>query len=207
MSQIVGLFPTPLLRAERLLPASLVASLLERYAAAAQAENKHSAQLAHTQMLTPRDSPELTEVAARVGPKLVEFGELLFGEALPWAIKEIWINRLQTGGHQALHNHANSFASGVIYLTPSHASASTVFVKALGASSFVFNNAHEQTTQGPYCAERWIMPSVSPGDLILFPSYLLHEVPRNEGDTRITLAFNALPQRLNSWGYSIGFTR
>lgn len=207
MSQIVGLFPTPLLRAERLLPPSLVASLLDRYAGAAQAENSRSAQLAHTQMLSTRDSPELSDVAACVAPKLVEFGELLFGEALPWAIKELWINRLETGGHQALHNHANSFVSGVIYLTASDASASTVFVKSLGASGFVFGNAHADTRSGSFNADRWIMPEVAAGDLVLFPSYLLHEVPRNAGGVRVTLAFNAIPRRLDSWGYAIGFTR
>ena len=42
--------------------------------------------------------------------------------------------------------------------------------------------------------------------MILFPSYLLHEVPRNQGDQRITLAFNAIPDRLDSWGYTIGLT-
>lgn len=207
MSQVIGLFPTPLLRVERLLPPALVDALVEQFGGDASRANAQSAQLAHTKILSPAESPHLQQAAQLVGPHLVALGELMFGEQLPWAIKELWINVLQTGGHQALHNHANSFASGVIYLTPSHASASTVFVKALGGSSFVFNNTHGQTGQGPFCAERWITPSVAPGDLILFPSYLLHEVPRNQGDTRITLAFNALPQRLNSWGYSIGFTR
>lgn len=207
MSQVIGLFPTPLLRVERLLPPALANTLVEQLGGGASRPNAQSTQLAHSEILSPAESPQLQQVAQLVGPHLVAFGELLFGEQLPWAIKELWVNVLQHGGHQALHNHANSFASGVIYLTPSHASASTVFVKALGGSSFVFNNAHGQTTQGPFCAERWIMPAVNPGDLVLFPSYLLHEVPRNEGGTRITLAFNALPQRLNSWGYSIGFTR
>lgn len=207
MSQVIGLFPTPLLRVERLLPPALVDALVEQFSGDASRKNAQSVQLAHTEILSPAESPHLQQAAQLIGPHLVAFGELLFGEPLPWAIKEVWVNVLQTGGHQAVHNHANSFASGVIYLTPSHASASTVFVKALGGSSFVFNNAHGQTSQGPFCAERWIMPKVNPGDLVLFPSYLLHEVPRNEGETRITLAFNALPQRLNSWGYSVGFTR
>lgn len=43
------------------------------------------------------------------------------------------------------------------------------------------------------------------GDLILFASYLLHAVPRNEGPQRISIAFNAIPERLDSWGYTIQF--
>ena len=42
--------------------------------------------------------------------------------------------------------------------------------------------------------------------MVLFPSYLLHEVPRNQGAQRITMAFNAIPDRLDSWGYSIGLS-
>ena len=44
-----------------------------------------------------------------------------------------------------------------------------------------------------------------PGDLVLFPSYLYHEVPRNQGEQRITIAFNAIPDRLDCWGYRINF--
>ena len=43
------------------------------------------------------------------------------------------------------------------------------------------------------------------GDLMLFPSYMLHAVPRNEGGERITIAFNALPERLRSWDYEVRF--
>jgi hypothetical protein len=49
------------------------------------------------------------------------------------------------------------------------------------------------------------MPEPDPGDLILFPSYLLHEVPVNQGSERVTLAFNAIPHRLDAWGYSVSF--
>ena len=45
----------------------------------------------------------------------------MFGERLGWSLKEMWVNVLDTGGRQAMHNHANSFISGVVYLTP-HAS-------------------------------------------------------------------------------------
>ena len=58
---------------------------------------------------------------------------------------------------------------------------------------------------GPYNAEKWVSPSPAPGDLILFPSYLMHAVPPNAGGRRISLAFNAIPTRLESWGYTLSF--
>ena len=40
---------------------------------------------------------------------------------------------------------------------------------------------------------------------MLFPSYLLHAVPANPGERRITMALNAIPTQLDSWGYKISF--
>ena len=48
--------------------------------------------------------------------------------------------------------------------------------------------------------------SKSTGDIVFFPSYLMHAVPPNPGGQRITLAFNAIPTRLDSWGYKIAFS-
>ncbi len=207
MSQICGLFPTPLMRVERLLPAPLVQALIARHAGAAVRRNSQDARLAHTEILTEESSPELLLLRALLTPKLAEFGELLFGEKLVWSLKELWLNRLETGGHQAIHNHANCFVSGVLYLTPTDPSANTVFVKALGGNGYVFANAHRDTRSGPFNSDKWVAPDAAAGDLILFPSHLLHEVPVNRGGPRLTLAFNAIPERLDSWGYALRFAR
>jgi hypothetical protein len=43
--------------------------------------------------------------------------------------------------------------------------------------------------------------------MLLFPSYLLHEVPINRGGRHVSLAFNAIPNRLDSWGYTLTLSR
>lgn len=203
MSQVVGLFATPLMRAERCLPAPLVSRLCQQFSAATAVTNRSSKGLSHTEILAPNSSQTLIDVCNAVTPQLQSFSELLFGERLIWTVKELWVNVLQTGGAQSLHNHANSLVSGVLYLTPSHPSAQTVFVKALGGNGYVFANTHKGTSMGPFNADRWVSPAARPGDLLLFPSYLLHEVPTNTGPERITLAFNAIPTRLDAWGYAV----
>ena len=205
MDEVIGLFPIPFLRAPGTLDAALVQALVEHFRALADRDNNASPHLSHTAMLRPGDSPLLAQVAARVAPKLADFGTLLFGETLPWLLKEMWVNVLDTGGRQAMHNHANSFVSGVVYLAPCHPSAQTVFMKSPGGTDFSFKNDHARVTPGPYSAEKWISPAPQPGDVVLFPSYLMHAVPPNAGARRITLAFNAIPARLDSWGYSIAF--
>lgn len=205
MDEVIGLFPTPLLRVPGALDGRLVRGLVEHFSALAVQDNSSSTNLSHTRMLQPADSPLLVEVAGAITPKLVEFGALLFGERIGWSIKEMWVNVLDTGGRQAMHNHANSFVSGVVYLTPVDPQAHTVFMKSPGGHDFAFRNDHAQTTPGPYSADKWISPAPSPGDLVLFPSYLMHAVPPNPGARRISLALNAIPTRLDSWGYRITF--
>jgi hypothetical protein len=78
---------------------------------------------------------------------------------------------MDTGGLQAMHNHANSFVSGVVYLTSSHPDSQTVFLKSPGGTDFAFKNEHANITPTPFNGDRWISPPPSPGDLVLFPSY------------------------------------
>ena len=146
---VFGLFPIPVMRCPGVLPPALVAALADHFSRQAREPNNSSEALAHTRMLQPADSPLLVEAAARLTPKIAEFGQLLFGEALPWAIKEMWVNVLDNGGRQAMHNHANSFASGVVYLTETDDSARTVFMKSPGGHEFSIKNDHAGVVTGP----------------------------------------------------------
>ena len=209
-SETFALFPTPVQRISGLFSRALVAELSQRFAPNARQRNTQSDQLAHTELIAP-DLPDtdtqLRHLCNAIDPHLQQFGELLLGERLRWTIKELWVNVLETGGRQSLHNHANSFVSGVVYLSDSHSSANTLFSKSPSSTDFVFNNQNARAALGPYNAGKWSAPAAAAGDMLLFPSYLLHEVPTNQGDRRISLAFNAIPDRLDSWGYTLTLGR
>ena len=204
--EVTGLFPVPFMRARQVLGGALVAGLIDHFSKMVGLQNSSSQNLSHTALLKPGDSPLLVDTAALLAPLLPEFGVLLFGEKLGWSLKEMWVNVLDPGGRQAMHNHANSFISGVVYLTRTHQDSRTVFMKSPGGTEFSFKNDHEGVVTGPYNAEKWISPQPEPGDIVLFPSYIMHAVPPNPGERRITLAFNAIPTQLDSWGYKIGFS-
>ena len=204
-AEIFGLFPVPFMRVPRVLPGDLVNGLIEHFSTTADCNNSSSPNLSHTVMLKPQDSLLLVAAAQAVTPGLAEFGALLFGELLGWSIKEMWVNLLDTDGRQAMHNHANSFISGVLYLTPTHPDARTVFMKSPGGVEFSFKNDHAGVETGPYNADKWVSPQPDPGDMVLFPSYLMHAVPPNPGPRRITMAFNAIPTHIDSWGYRVTF--
>jgi uncharacterized protein (TIGR02466 family) len=205
MSDVFELFPTPVMRVEKLLSSTQIAALSQVLVPDATTQNHRSQALTHTSMLSTAERPELSRLHALLAPHLQNFGKLLFGEPLTWHIKEMWLNVMETGGHQAMHNHANCFACGILYLTDSHPSAWTLFTRRLGGRDFIFANTNARAETNGFNAEKWRSPQPEPGDLLLFPSYLLHEVPPNEGPRRITLAFNAVPEQLDAWGYRLRF--
>ena len=121
MQEVIGLFPTPFMRAPRVLGRRLVAGLVEHFSKTVDRAEQFVAEPRRTprcckpeRLAAARGSGGAADAAA------AGFGALLFGERLGWSLKEMWVNVLDTGGRQAMHNHANSFISGVVYLTPTH---------------------------------------------------------------------------------------
>lgn len=203
--QVSGLFPVPFMRVSDLIDADTVGALKGQFDEGTSEANSKTDLLSHSTVLNPDSSESFSGLSEIIRPHLAEFGGLLFGEELDWLIKEMWINRLEPGGFQTVHSHANSFISGVIYLTPSHPSARTTFYRGMGGREFAFANEHKGVRMGPFNAPKWSVPETDPGDMVLFPSFMLHEVPRNDGDVRMTVAFNAIPRRLKSWDYELSF--
>ena len=87
LDDVFGLFPIPVMRAPAALPAELVRGLAEHFTARADRDNSSSANLSHTSMLSPADSPLLLTVAELITPKLADFGALLFGERLVCSVR------------------------------------------------------------------------------------------------------------------------
>lgn len=205
-TEVFGLFPVPVMRVRGALTKSHVRRLVNHFSPLAMGgkrDKRWAKSYSSTEMLQAKDDPMMAEAAECVQPHLVEFGQLLFGEEIDWAVREMWVNVLEKQGNQRLHNHANSFASGVIYLTATHPDSRTEFRRSVTGTDFYFKNNHPGVKHGPFNMERWVSPKAAAGDLLLFPSYLMHFVPPNVGERRITMAFNAVPKRLNAWGYTV----
>ncbi|HEU4812871.1 MAG TPA: putative 2OG-Fe(II) oxygenase [Xanthomonadaceae bacterium] len=107
-----------------------------------------------------------------------------------------WFHVTRRGGYFGLHNHPMATWSGVYCVSaggeaPGHAdSGALVFVNP-HATSQMFKDGSTLNMQRPYstAAQRF---QLEPGQLVLFPSWLLHEVRPFHGDgERITVAFNA----------------
>lgn len=203
---IEGLFPTPVMRVEGVFSDDELDALKASIDDSPQIANAKTDLLTHTEPLGAQDIQAFGDLNERLQSYLRDFGFLLFGENLSWTIKEMWMNVSVTGGAQLLHSHANSVISAVIYLTDVHPSARIIFHKAMGGNQFVLSNTHSDSATTPYNAERWVPEQLNRGDMVLFPSYMLHAVPPNQSDNaRISIALNALPNRLKSWDYEVRF--
>lgn len=103
-------------------------------------------------------------------------------------ITQSWLNWTNLGQYHHKHAHPNSLISGCYYVNANK-----------NTDKIYFYNEKYQTLKFPpvdwnlYNSESWWF-SVGTGDLILFPSSLIHMVEPVEGDdTRISLAFNTFP--------------
>lgn len=203
--EILGIFPTPIMVCRGVVDAALVRTLIEQFDASETGANNRTALLQHTPVTNPHTHANFQAVCERVAAPIQRYGATMLGETLKWGIKEMWMNRMAKDGSQKLHNHANSFISGVLYLTAVSGVSTTMFHRNSGASGFVMDNMNENTTVNEYNAPVFRAPDMSAGDVILFPSYLMHEVPPSPVDGRMSLAFNAIPERIDSWGYRLSF--
>ena len=206
MRTMIDLFPVPFMICRELLEPELVERLRTRALETQRQDNVRTDLLSHTEMVDPRQAGIFADVVGAVLPEVHGYGEQLLGDDFDWTVKEMWMNVLEPGGSQFMHTHANSIVSGIIYLCDLHPSARTIFSRGAGGNDFVFKHDIAEGKANQYNAERWMVPEVGPGDLVLYPSYLLHGVPPNQGPQRISLALNAIPDRLKSFGYEIGLT-
>ncbi|HET8817947.1 MAG TPA: putative 2OG-Fe(II) oxygenase [Xanthomonadaceae bacterium] len=107
-----------------------------------------------------------------------------------------WFHVTRRGGYFGLHNHPMATWSGVYCVSAGGAvpdnpdSGALVFVNP-HATSQMFKDGSTLNLHRPYstASQRF---QLEPGELLLFPSWLLHEVRPFHGDgERITVAFNA----------------
>lgn len=100
-------------------------------------------------------------------------------------ISTSWINFTNKSEFHHPHNHPNSFISGVFYASVDPEKDSISF------HSDLFRAIHIQSKENNEYNSSECTFYVSSGELLLFPSHLIHSVKPAEGDhTRISLAFN-----------------
>ena len=114
-----------------------------------------------------------------------------------WKIVSGWINN-QSPGQEGFkyHSHAESFMSCVVYLEGENISLNFRDEARLAPADGTGRASYDLLIRHHWHEDATI--STEAGDVILFPSYLLHKPNKNETDVdRISIAYNLMPTRLN----------
>ena len=106
-------------------------------------------------------------------------------------ITQSWLNKTKPQEHHHAHFHANSYLSGVLYISclpNDHIN----FNNRLHGS---YNNMEFPMKNSTVWNVKNLEQNVTEGDLILFPSWIMHYVDHNitKNMERISLSFNTFP--------------
>ena len=160
--------------------------------------NETHAQSLNFDVATTLGLPELKDIRKFCDTQFKIYMEEIEGidtTRAPLEITQAWVNRIVPQGYHPIHNHKNSFLSGVLY------------IKCLPNDSIQFSN----TTRMFDTMLEWpknkitdanaegITVFVEEGDFIIFPSLVPHQVGINDtDDVRISLSCDTFPVRLPS---------
>ena len=102
-----------------------------------------------------------------------------------------WITEMKRGDYSQLHNHKNSFYSGVYYFDEYDSnSGNIVFYSPVSDLQDYLVEPKEYTL---YNSDSWSIPPEK-NLLLFFPSYLKHRIDQNFKNTpRYSIAFNIVP--------------
>lgn len=198
--KILDLFATRIYRAEAIAPAILNAGL-EAAALSLAAEDRAGQRWCRAHGYpgyTSYDSltslPQLVPEFGRL-VKLIDKHALRFAKALHWDLRgtrpvcdSLWVNVLPEGGSHTSHLHTNAVISGTYYVTVPEGAGPIVFEDPRLPMMMA---APPRKTSAPRDCQTHVPETPKAGSLLLWESWLRHEVPMNRAaGNRISVSFN-----------------
>jgi uncharacterized protein (TIGR02466 family) len=199
-AHIESLFPTLVFRAH-VAGATRLNHALEREALAL-AQNDAAGQRwcvkhgnpGYTSYGSLTDLPDRSPPFARL-KRITERHAARFAKELHWDLRggaplcdTMWVNVLPEGGSHSSHIHTNAVLSGTYYVTSPEGSGPIVFEDPRHSLMMA---APQRKASAPRPLRTYVSQAPVPGSLLLWESWLRHEVPvnRSPGD-RISVSFN-----------------
>lgn len=120
-----------------------------------------------------------------------------FAKELHWNLRggrpiidSMWVNVLPGGGSHSSHLHTNAVLSGTYYVTAPEGAAAIAFEDPRHPLMMA---APPRTAKAPREMQTYVTLLPSPGTLLIWESWLRHEVPLNRSaDPRISVSFNCV---------------
>jgi uncharacterized protein (TIGR02466 family) len=135
-------------------------------------------------------SPNFGELEKLLRPHVRRFVKALKLDlrGQPLTMTTCWANAMGQGTHHTLHTHPLSVISGVYYVNmPKGSSPFKIEDPRMG----FLMAAPPRLASAPAREQNYITIQSKPGDIILFESWMRHEVPPHRGSRpRISISFN-----------------
>jgi uncharacterized protein (TIGR02466 family) len=140
------------------------------------------------------DLPDRSPLFARL-KRIIERHAARFARELHWELRggrpfcdTMWVNVLSEGGAHSSHIHTNAVLSGTYYVTSPKGSGAIVFEDPRHAMMMA---APTRKAGAPRPMLTYVSERPMPGVLLLWESWLRHEVPLNRTRSdRISVSFN-----------------
>jgi uncharacterized protein (TIGR02466 family) len=140
------------------------------------------------------DLPDRSPPFARL-KRLIEQHAARFARELHWDLRggkplcdTMWVNVLPEGGSHSSHLHTNAVLSGTYYVKSPPGAGPIVFEDPRHALMMA---APPRKASAPRAARTYVSQDPTPGTLLLWESWLRHEVPLNRAaGERISVSFN-----------------
>src|SRR3954468_9566584 len=124
---------------------------------------------------------KLVETAARGVARFLQVDQY------PMVITGCWANVNPPGAYHPTHHHPNNYLSGVYYVAVPPAGSRILFQDPRPSMIMPKPRQYTRLTANGADAES------KPGRLLIFPAWLKHSVPANDGQTeRVSLSFNLM---------------
>jgi uncharacterized protein (TIGR02466 family) len=142
------------------------------------------------------DLPDRSPLFARL-KRIIERHAARFARELHWDLRggkplcdTMWVNVLPEGGAHSSHIHTNAVLSGTYYVTSPKGSGPIVFEDPRHALMMA---APPRKSGAPRPMRTYVSEAPAPGTLLLWESWLRHEVPLNRTRSeRISTSFNLI---------------
>jgi uncharacterized protein (TIGR02466 family) len=135
-------------------------------------------------------SPVIQDLVAQIDPHVGDYAKSVDMDLGKHRLEmdNIWINVLEPGGHHAAHIHPNAVVSGTYYVeVPEGASA----IRFEDPRLPLMMAAPPRRTRAAREAQTFVSVTPKDGTLLLWESWLRHEVPVNTAESeRISVSFN-----------------
>lgn len=135
-------------------------------------------------------SSEFNKLKSKIDLHVLKYAKKLDFEIKKDSLKmnSMWLNIMENGAQHTAHIHPHSVFSGTYYVqTPPNASS----IKFEDPRMGFFMNSPLVKPKAKTVNQRFVSLQPKAGDLVLFESWLRHEVPRNQSSKpRLSISFN-----------------